>query len=322
VVNALAEETRGPDSEDLRAHLLSHVYDDDGAERGGAAARTTASAELALSERPTETRADAEPRARTSKPRETGKESAAGALKRGTLSSQARPSYLTAVDRAGGREQKASRGVLLAVAGVTLLVLLGVVFGLPLLVADKDSDKEAPEAPEAKAQPIATEVKKARSKQAPRAPNQTKPAKPRTPPKSVPGEQLRITGGSPVGVGRVKLGDLRTLPVAFAPLESDFTVRDQARLDQMLTEIKQDLASDPSLKVEVGGHTGREGYKSLNQQIGRERSQAGARLLVRHGIGTDRITLTNYRSFKPVLPRVRDIKADARNRRVTLRLVK
>jgi len=84
-----------------------------------------------------------------------------------------------------------------------------------------------------------------------------------------------------------------------------------------LDEVAKTLADNPSVKVEVGGHTDRTGSEPVNQRISLARANAVRAYLISKGVAADRITAKGYGSSKPVAPNNTPA-GRATNRRVEL----
>jgi outer membrane protein OmpA-like peptidoglycan-associated protein len=86
-----------------------------------------------------------------------------------------------------------------------------------------------------------------------------------------------------------------------------------------LTEVANLLKADPTLKLEVSGHTDNAGAKDHNQALSLARAQAVlAALAGQYGIDASRLTAKGYGDTMPVAPN--DNPADkAKNRRVVLK---
>jgi len=84
-----------------------------------------------------------------------------------------------------------------------------------------------------------------------------------------------------------------------------------------LDEVAKTLADNPSVKVEVGGHTDRTGSEPVNQRISLARANAVRAYLISQGVAADRITAKGYGSSKPIAPNNTPA-GRATNRRVEL----
>ena len=84
-----------------------------------------------------------------------------------------------------------------------------------------------------------------------------------------------------------------------------------------LVQIQKLLASRPTLKVEVQGHTDNTGTRPHNDTLSQERAASVKGWLVQHGIDGGRLTAKGYADTKPVAPNG-TVEGRARNRRVEL----
>ena len=87
-----------------------------------------------------------------------------------------------------------------------------------------------------------------------------------------------------------------------------------------LDKIYQFLANNPSLRIEIGGHTDNTGSISFNQTLSLKRAQAVADYLVQRGIHPDRITAAGYGFDKPIGDN-RTEEGRAKNRRTELKII-
>jgi outer membrane protein OmpA-like peptidoglycan-associated protein len=218
-----------------------------------------------------------------------------------------------------GWQQLLERGVSVALArpywlaaaiGITLAVSLG------LWVMDDGATKKRPDEMPAHdgARPAL-----------PQAPAGSTTAKPQAKPggEAQPAAAADVDPDSespPDTVGKPELSQLTSLPLRFDQGAAHYDVTDEARLREVVQTIVAALRRDDSLRVEVGGHTSREGSATINKRLGQRRADAVRQFLVEQGVGADRIVMRNYATKKPATAAG---KAAARemNRRVTVRLV-
>ncbi|MGI4740550.1 MAG: PA14 domain-containing protein [Janthinobacterium lividum] len=88
----------------------------------------------------------------------------------------------------------------------------------------------------------------------------------------------------------------------------------QASLDTLAMA----LASRPTLRLEVQGHTDNQGDPSINQQLSRRRADAVCRYLAAQGVAAERLRAVGYGGSRPVADN-RQPDQRPRNRRVVLR---
>jgi len=84
-----------------------------------------------------------------------------------------------------------------------------------------------------------------------------------------------------------------------------------------LDEVAKMLLDNPTVKVEVGGHTDRTGTEAQNARISLGRANAVRTYLVSKGVPADRMTTKGYVSSKPIAPN-NTAAGRASNRRVEL----
>ena len=77
------------------------------------------------------------------------------------------------------------------------------------------------------------------------------------------------------------------------------------------------LADEPTLRVEVGGHTDNTGQAAGNIRISQARANAVRTYLISKGIAADRLTAKGYGSSKPLAPNTTPANR-TKNRRVEL----
>jgi outer membrane protein OmpA-like peptidoglycan-associated protein len=85
-----------------------------------------------------------------------------------------------------------------------------------------------------------------------------------------------------------------------------------------LDTLAQALASNPTLRFEVQGHTDNQGDPTINQQLSRRRAEAVCHYLVAHGVAATRLRALGYGGSRPVADN-RNPAQRPRNRRVVLR---
>ena len=101
--------------------------------------------------------------------------------------------------------------------------------------------------------------------------------------------------------------------VAFASGASTLLPASRPALD----EVAKTLLDNPTVKVEIGGHTDRTGSEPVNARISLGRANAVRAYLISKGVAADRMTTKGYGSSKPVAPNNTPA-GRATNRRVEL----
>ena len=95
-------------------------------------------------------------------------------------------------------------------------------------------------------------------------------------------------------------------------------IRDRKGSDKSLGELAQVLKDNPTLKIEVVGHTDNVGAAVANQQLSQDRARAVVDALSqKHGIGSERLTAQGQGDGQPVASNASE-EGRARNRRVEI----
>lgn len=97
--------------------------------------------------------------------------------------------------------------------------------------------------------------------------------------------------------------------------QGDYTLLPESYTE--LNELVQALRANPTLNIEVAGHTDNVGDKRLNLALSENRAKVVASYLVRHGIEEKRITAKGYGGTKPIASNADDAQRPL-NRRVEL----
>jgi len=93
-----------------------------------------------------------------------------------------------------------------------------------------------------------------------------------------------------------------------------------------LSRLMKILKQNPSVKVEIGGHTDHIGPASYNQLLSERRAQAVVNQLIKLGIAKERLIAKGYGESRPIAPNVNPDGSDnsagrRRNRRTEIRLI-
>lgn len=104
--------------------------------------------------------------------------------------------------------------------------------------------------------------------------------------------------------------------LAFVPNSAELTPEASTVLDKAATA----LMGQPSLKVEVGGHTDPSGNAKKNVALSQARADAVRKYLVGKGVDASRLTARGYGSSQPVADN-KTKEGRAENRRVELKIV-
>ncbi len=124
----------------------------------------------------------------------------------------------------------------------------------------------------------------------------------------------------PAALTHPELREYATLPLEFPRGGSDFTVSDEAALEQTVSQFAEVVKKDAAVWVEIGGHTSIDGAPEANYDLGKRRANKVRRLLAKHGIPKARTIVKNYGAAMPIASND-DTDGRQKNRRVTLRLV-
>ncbi|MCC6721725.1 MAG: PorP/SprF family type IX secretion system membrane protein [Bacteroidia bacterium] len=117
---------------------------------------------------------------------------------------------------------------------------------------------------------------------------------------------------SKLGKGTVEVGDVYEFQnVYFATNRYDLSNEAKAELDQLVSVMKE----NPSLKIEISGHTDDRGTPEYNQRLSERRSKSVIDYLVSKGVSKDRLTVFSYGEAKPASS---DLSA---NRRVEFKVI-
>lgn len=104
--------------------------------------------------------------------------------------------------------------------------------------------------------------------------------------------------------------------VNFRTGRSDLTPGSYRALD----EVAASLIANPTVKIEIGGHTDATGSRATNLRLSLARAMAVRAYLVSKGIATDRLVARGYGPDRPVANN-RTVEGRAQNRRVELNLL-
>jgi len=86
----------------------------------------------------------------------------------------------------------------------------------------------------------------------------------------------------------------------------------------ILDSVARILIRNPSMKLEIQGHTDNRGSAKYNRRLSEKRAQAVMEYLVKKGIGTDRLSAVGYGFSRPAATNT-TAQGRAMNRRVELK---
>jgi outer membrane protein OmpA-like peptidoglycan-associated protein len=88
----------------------------------------------------------------------------------------------------------------------------------------------------------------------------------------------------------------------------------------ILEDVARSLVTNPTVRVEVAGHTDSTGSRAVNERLSLERAESVKAFLVENGVAADRMEVQGYASTQPVASN-RTASGRAQNRRVELRRI-
>lgn len=91
--------------------------------------------------------------------------------------------------------------------------------------------------------------------------------------------------------------------------------------EQVLIDAAATLRKNPSISVEVAGHTDSDGTEAYNANLSERRAMTVRNFLIDEGVAADRMTARGYGELQPVAPN-NTAEGKAQNRRVVLRITK
>jgi outer membrane protein OmpA-like peptidoglycan-associated protein len=103
--------------------------------------------------------------------------------------------------------------------------------------------------------------------------------------------------------------------VNFAFNSAELTLNSREILDQWVAKLK----ADPTIKVQVAGHTDSVGSDAYNQDLSERRAQSVVNYFVSKGVGADRLKAVGYGKTKPIASNATE-EGRAENRRVELHI--
>jgi outer membrane protein OmpA-like peptidoglycan-associated protein len=87
---------------------------------------------------------------------------------------------------------------------------------------------------------------------------------------------------------------------------------------EILQDVARSLVSNPTVRVEVAGHTDSTGSREVNERLSLARAESVKAFLIENGVEADRMEVQGYASTQPVASN-KTASGRAQNRRVELR---
>ena len=87
---------------------------------------------------------------------------------------------------------------------------------------------------------------------------------------------------------------------------------------EILQDVAQSLVANPTVTVEVAGHTDSTGSRAVNERLSLARAESVKAFLIENGVAADRMEVRGYASTQPVASN-KTVSGRAENRRVELR---
>jgi outer membrane protein OmpA-like peptidoglycan-associated protein len=88
----------------------------------------------------------------------------------------------------------------------------------------------------------------------------------------------------------------------------------------VLNEVARSLVANPTVRVEVAGHTDSTGSRAVNERLSLARAESVKAFLIENGVAADRMEVQGYASTQPVASN-KTVSGRAQNRRVELRRI-
>lgn len=123
-------------------------------------------------------------------------------------------------------------------------------------------------------------------------------------------------------------------PIQVVKIEADATMRLnaiyfdfakailQSKSYPELNRVVEMLKSEPSITIEIAGHTDNVSSEITNQKLSERRAAAVRDFLISKGINPTRITAVGYGELKPIAPNDKEENGRALNRRVEFKIIK
>lgn len=100
-----------------------------------------------------------------------------------------------------------------------------------------------------------------------------------------------------IALRKIKVGEAVVLNNIFFEPEK-YELKDESSSE--LNMIMKLLEKNPTLKIEIGGHTDNSGTEELNKKLSENRAKSVYNYLIAHGVAADRLSYKGYASTKPL----------------------
>ena len=87
-----------------------------------------------------------------------------------------------------------------------------------------------------------------------------------------------------------------------------------------LDKLVEILQKNPSIKIEISGHTDDKGELDYNQKLSQQRAESVLQYLVKKGVDKTRLIAKGYGESKPIVPNDSE-ENKAKNRRTEVRIL-
>ena len=91
-------------------------------------------------------------------------------------------------------------------------------------------------------------------------------------------------------------------------------------MPKIMQKLKEFLEKNPTLKIEIGGHTDNQGSKSHNLDLSKNRAKAVADWLIMNKIDKNRLSYKGYADDEPVMSND-TAEGRAKNRRTEFKII-
>ena len=114
----------------------------------------------------------------------------------------------------------------------------------------------------------------------------------------------------------IEIGKSVVLENIFFPID-EYSLETESEVELM--KLKEYLDKNPTLKIEIGGHTDNQGGKEHNLTLSKNRARAVYEWLIMHNIGKDRLSYEGYADNQPIADNS-STEGRAKNRRTEFKI--